>query len=550
MPEARAAVRSEPNPLLERELRQSLRLPRLPWVIAASVAVVGLSILSFGSLDQGSSRSAKLGAGLYQTLTWLIVLYAAVLGPSTAAGSISSEREGKTLEPLLLTELTPSDITRGKFLAAYGTLGLQIVALLPLAAIPMLFGGVSASELVVTWIYLAAIAANAVGFGLVVASRARSNRNAIVISSVLPACGSFFFFAAATAAGEVARERWPFLASGPLWWTGAYATVPFDLDYVLFLILWPLALLGLPLWIFLTSTSANLRSANDDRGSGAKLWMLVAALTFASLTFLTCFRVPTHVAKGVGLAAILVASLAAFLLVPMLVSEPLTASRRVRARWDAERRGPFGRFLGAGLVSGAIVHVVSLAIVLAAAIAGSSLGSVTTGLRARIGVASPMGSEPGVAGAFLVLVVAVALFFLFVVGLACFNRARAPGEAGVVRAAAWTVALTIIAVVLPGVAAAIVAAIGGHDGNAWEIAASPSPAFAIYAFGQELMSGNDAGRTTTIAFAAAFAWGVTGITLLGLAWDRARRSIASLARAAAKTDETLRLEDEEGDDDE
>ncbi|MFI5297080.1 MAG: ABC transporter permease [Polyangiales bacterium] len=551
MPEARAAtVRSEPNPLLVRELQQSLRVPRLPWLIAASVAVVGLSILSFGSLEWASARSAKIGAGLYQALTWLIVLYTVVVGPSTAAGSITSEREGKTLEPLLLTALTPSDITRGKFLAAYGTLGLQVVALLPLAAIPMIFGGVSASELVVTWIYLAAIAANSVGFGLVIASRAQNARNAVMVSSVLPALGSFFFFSLATAAGEIARERWPFLNGGPLWWTGAYATVPFDLDYVLFLILWPLALLGLPLWIFLASTTSNLRSANDDRSSGAKRWMVFAALVFATLVFLTCFRVPTRTAPAIGVAAIIFGSLSAFILLPMLVSEPLTASRRVRARWDAERRGPFARFFGAGLWSGATVHLVSLAIVLGASMAGASLGSVTTGLRSHLGVASTSGSETGVSGAFLVLIVFVALFFVFVVGLACYLRARAPSEAGVLRAGAWTIAITVMATVLPGVAAAIVAAFGGHDGNAWQLAAAPSPAFALYACGQEMSSAIDAGRTTTIAFSAAFAWGVLGITLMALAWDRARRTLSSHARAAAKTDEKLRLEDEEGDDDE
>ena len=43
--------RDEPNPLLVRELRQALRLPRMPWQIAAVVALVGLGMLSIGSLE-------------------------------------------------------------------------------------------------------------------------------------------------------------------------------------------------------------------------------------------------------------------------------------------------------------------------------------------------------------------------------------------------------------------------------------------------------------------------------------------------------------------
>ena len=45
-------------------------------------------------------------------------------GPTVAANSIASEREGRTWEAVLLTGLTPKDIARGKFLAAYTTIAL------------------------------------------------------------------------------------------------------------------------------------------------------------------------------------------------------------------------------------------------------------------------------------------------------------------------------------------------------------------------------------------------------------------------------------------
>ena len=54
-----------------------------------------------------------------------------------------------------------------------GSVLLQVVALLPLAAIPFLFGGVTAFELVMAIVYVMLVAAVSVSFGLAIASRAR-----------------------------------------------------------------------------------------------------------------------------------------------------------------------------------------------------------------------------------------------------------------------------------------------------------------------------------------------------------------------------------------
>src|SRR5207244_2039591 len=133
----------------------------------------------------------------------------------------------------------------GKFLAAYGTLGLQVVALLPLAAIPLLFGGVTAAELLVSFVFVAAVAAVAIAFGLAVASRTQTLRSALAVSILLPAALAPLVLVIVSNVGEnVAHRRWPFLTGGPIWWSTAYTTVPFGLDYVVWLLVWPLVALG------------------------------------------------------------------------------------------------------------------------------------------------------------------------------------------------------------------------------------------------------------------------------------------------------------------
>ena len=66
-------------------------------------------------------------------------------------------------------------------------MGVQVLAIFPLAAIPLLFGGVTPVELVVCFAYVAAVAAVAVAFGLSVASRTQTLRGALAVSILLPA---------------------------------------------------------------------------------------------------------------------------------------------------------------------------------------------------------------------------------------------------------------------------------------------------------------------------------------------------------------------------
>jgi ABC-type transport system involved in multi-copper enzyme maturation permease subunit len=536
----------EPNPLLVRELRQALRLPRLPWQISAVVALVGLGMLSLGSVEASRGRPAQLGVGLFQTFVSLLIVYVSLMGPAAAAGAIASEREGRTLEPLLLTGLTPRDVARGKFLAAYAAIALQIVAFLPLAAIPFLFGGVAASELIVAVIYVMIVAAVAVAFGLAVAARTQTLRGALAVSIILPAASLPVFFGLMLAIGESASHRkWPSLdVSGPIWWANAYGSVPFGLDYVLWLLLWPATVLGLAFWIFRSLAAAELSGPNDDKSSGAKRWFLGAMVIVASVGFLTCFRVEMGNAVGVALVVQAILAMLLAIGVAIFVADPLAASRLVRARFERTQASFVTRFLGPGLIRGAVLQIACAAFALGLCWAGGVLGSQPGALRTAIGSMSSTSGRSSVPTALAIVMLYTLTFLIFLVGFSSYLRTRRRTAAPAV-ARAWTIAVAVIAVVIPWLVATILGSLD-RTKDAFVFAA-PSPAYAYFAFDSELRHSGSGFDHTLAALVAALVWGAIGLVMLGLAWDRARRAIATEERASRIAERRL---DDEADEDE
>ena len=103
----------------------------------------------------------------------------------------------------------------------------------------------------------------------------------------------------------------------------------------------------------------------------------------------------------------------------------------------------------------------------------------------------------------------------------------------------------MIALVVPWILFTILGSLDrGSRENA--IFAAPSPAYAYYAFERELKRYGGGTEHTVAALAAALAWGAAGLVLLGLAWERARRAVATQERAVIVTQRRL---DEEADDD-
>jgi hypothetical protein len=194
------------------------------------------------------------------------------------------------------------------------------------------------------------------------------------------------------------------------------------------------------------------------------------------------------------------------------------------------------------------VLVVGCAFVsLAACFAGGVLGSSASGLRTLIGTPSTSAGSAETANALSIVVLYTFLFTMFLVGFAAFLRTR-KRSAAVPVARAWTIAVTIIAMVVPWILYTI---LGSLDRSVRDTAifASPSPAYAYFAFERELRKTGDGAESTMAALAAALLWGAIGMVLLGVAWERSRRAVAAQERIVVTTQKKLDLEAEEDDDD-
>lgn len=135
--------------LLRREMSLEARRPanyRLRFLLGA-VATGVLCYALLTSSGQSSGRTAFYF--LHNCLVALIL----VCGPALAADSLSKEKREGTLGLLFLTPLTARQIVSGKFLVHLVRLGGFWAVAVPLVAVPLLQGGVSSPELVVSFLF-------------------------------------------------------------------------------------------------------------------------------------------------------------------------------------------------------------------------------------------------------------------------------------------------------------------------------------------------------------------------------------------------------------
>jgi hypothetical protein len=126
----------------------------------------------------------------------------------------------------------------------------------------------------------------------------------------------------------------------------AYERAPFSLEYVVFLVLIPIASVAVPAWFFYEVTVANLTSPTEDRATGLKRWSAVMTPLVTGAATVPAATIPTrepHVGFAIAASAVFV-----FLTfcVFVLQGDALGPSRRVLVHWERTRAGWVTRFFG------------------------------------------------------------------------------------------------------------------------------------------------------------------------------------------------------------
>jgi ABC-type transport system involved in multi-copper enzyme maturation permease subunit len=527
----------DPNAIWMREMRQSARLARTPWVLFGLTMTLSLLMCAIGGLAAASETTpASIGGVLFQVFFSLAYLVVVVVGPAVAANGVASEREGRTWEAVLLTGLRPQDVARGKFMAAYSTIALYIVVLAPVGALCFLFGGVTATEVVVAFAFLFLFAALAVAFGLAVSSLMSSLRGAIVVTLMLAiVIGPILYFFAGFGASFAVHKVWSEVPEAfPVWLPLAYSRGHFGLEYMLLLAALPLLVVTVPAWFLYEVTIANLSGEADDRSTGLKRWYF-----FCTPLVAVASAIPAAIADEddarltLGLVGLsLFAGYLAFCAF-LFTAEPPGPSRRVRIHWLRERAGFVRRFFGPGMPKTAM---------LVAGLGFACVWIVTFGDMALVQIFASRANATKHMEQLFFFGLYASGFFVFVAGLTAWLRARgqSPWIARLVAAA-----LLFLIAAAPWVVAAIGGALAQRHGDDWLVIAAPSPFYAFY-MTSWLDSSHPTGQMPVIEVGAAVSlgWGLLGIFLLGVATQRCHRIVREHDAAVNAAELALQAEEQ------
>ncbi len=516
------------NPVLVREMRQAARLTRTPVILSTVTVIAGLLVCAIGGAASTSAPPAEVGTILYQAFFSLAFAIVAWIGPGVAALTIVGERAGQTWEPLVLTGLSPRVIAHGKLLAALSYVGLYLAALAPVGALPFLFGGVTATEVLVGFALLGVFAIIAVGFGLAVSSGAATPAMALLVTLPLAVSVSMItYFGFGTGGSFLAHELWSSIPQGmPVWLPTAYARADVNDAYLVYLLAIPFGVAFILAGFFREVTIANLSDANDDRSTGLKWWFCTAAALVTVIGSL-----PPLLAHGEAWLAAMLAQGAGALLstfaLLVLCSDPPAPSRRVLSSWERTRAGALRRFFGPGLARTALLLVVvTTASQLALTLVGMFAGAGST-------VAGNHRIANALFGAY------TTCFFGFLAGFSIFARSfpggRLPPRAQLALALFGAVAGPLFILAIAGVTTSLI------DNVYWIASLSPLFVFAIVENIGGMTSSHPALEADLIAMAG---WALLGAGLGLAGYRRLEKSRRAEREASLALEARLRTEDD------
>lgn len=149
---------------MTKELRGRMRGMRSFAIITIFLALMGsftvlLYLLQLPRLAVNDTIiTGELGRLLFIGVVGAELLLIVFIVPALTAGAITGERERKTYDLLQTTLLPASTFIMGKMESALGYILLLLLSAIPLQSISFLFGGISPTEVTISFVLLAATA--------------------------------------------------------------------------------------------------------------------------------------------------------------------------------------------------------------------------------------------------------------------------------------------------------------------------------------------------------------------------------------------------------
>lgn len=164
-------------PIVDRELRVAARRRSTYWLrsgIALAVIIIGTWIY----VMRRREPPAALSMVMFVALTVIAQLFCLCAGARATSDSLAEEKRDGTLGLLFLTDLRGFDVVAGKLVASSLNMFYGLVAILPMLAIPLLMGGVTAVEFWRVTVVLLNTLFFSLAAGMLASALTKSARNA------------------------------------------------------------------------------------------------------------------------------------------------------------------------------------------------------------------------------------------------------------------------------------------------------------------------------------------------------------------------------------
>ena len=132
-------------PIVERELRVMARQRSAFWM-RLGAAGVALGLWVFLSLAGGFATVPQRAQAIFFSISITCLVFAMLAGVFLTADCLSEERREGTLGLLFLTDLKGHDVVLGKLVSTSVLAFFNLLAVLPVLALPLLMGGMSGGE--------------------------------------------------------------------------------------------------------------------------------------------------------------------------------------------------------------------------------------------------------------------------------------------------------------------------------------------------------------------------------------------------------------------
>lgn len=262
----------DPNPVLSRELRTTVRAPAFLAVLFLSAAAVAAVVLFASTSLQSGRLPSEAGRQLLEWYFGAATVLVSLVSSVYAAGAVARDADAGVVDALAVAGFSPWRTLGGKLLALWGVCCLLLVAAAPASVVPVLLGGTVPAAVVVGHAYLALVSLWSIAFGLAVSTRLGAARSSTIVAVAVTLPASVALLAGCNYLGEWARTHWAVPSTGPFWPATAVA-LGLGPARLVFLVVLPLLTTFGALWYLAATAVGPLLPPNEDRGRGARLWI-------------------------------------------------------------------------------------------------------------------------------------------------------------------------------------------------------------------------------------------------------------------------------------